>query len=158
VLDALAGFARAAAPMRVGGKSARRRRFHQRFQGHERRRDDRRAQRACPWPLVLIAGGLGKGADFAPLADAARGKVKAAVLIGASAGELERALAPVCPTRRADDMRRRAAAAGLELAPAATRCCCRRRARARTCSRLPPSRRGVRAAVRELPMNCGRAP
>jgi UDP-N-acetylmuramoylalanine--D-glutamate ligase len=39
-----------------------------------------------------------------PLASAARGKVKAAVLIGAAADELEAILAPVCATRRAADM------------------------------------------------------
>ena len=55
-------------------------------------------------PLVLIAGGVGKGADFAPLAAAARGKVKAAVLIGRAAADIETALAGVCPTHRADDM------------------------------------------------------
>src|SRR5690606_41567011 len=57
-----------------------------------------------PGPLVLIAGGLGKGADFAQLADAARGKVKAAVLIGEAAAELERAFAGVCAVHRARDM------------------------------------------------------
>jgi UDP-N-acetylmuramoylalanine--D-glutamate ligase len=62
-------------------------------------------------PLVLIAGGLGKGADFAPLAESARGKVKAAVLIGRAAGEIERALAGVCMTRRAADMPSAVAAA-----------------------------------------------
>ena len=55
-------------------------------------------------PLILIAGGLGKGADFAPLAEAARGKVKAAVLIGAAAPEIEAALRGVCPTRTEADM------------------------------------------------------
>jgi UDP-N-acetylmuramoylalanine--D-glutamate ligase len=55
-------------------------------------------------PLVLIAGGLGKGQDFAPLAAGARGKVRAAVLIGAAAAELERVLAPVCATVRAASM------------------------------------------------------
>jgi UDP-N-acetylmuramoylalanine--D-glutamate ligase len=55
-------------------------------------------------PLVLIAGGLSKGQDMRPLAGAARGKVKAAVLIGAAAAELEAILAPVCATRRAADM------------------------------------------------------
>ena len=35
-------------------------------------------------PIVLIAGGRGKGADFAPLAAAARGRVKTAVMIGAT--------------------------------------------------------------------------
>ncbi|HEX7080720.1 MAG TPA: UDP-N-acetylmuramoyl-L-alanine--D-glutamate ligase [Gammaproteobacteria bacterium] len=57
-----------------------------------------------PGPLVLIAGGLGKSADFAPLARAAQGKVKAAVLIGAAARDIEAALAGVCPTRRAADL------------------------------------------------------
>jgi UDP-N-acetylmuramoylalanine--D-glutamate ligase len=55
-------------------------------------------------PLVLIAGGLGKGQDLAPLAAGARGKVRAAVLIGAAADELERVLEPVCRTVRAASM------------------------------------------------------
>jgi UDP-N-acetylmuramoylalanine--D-glutamate ligase len=55
-------------------------------------------------PLVLIAGGLSKGQDLRPLADAARGKVKAAVLIGAAAPELAAVFAPVCPTARAASM------------------------------------------------------
>jgi UDP-N-acetylmuramoylalanine--D-glutamate ligase len=33
-------------------------------------------------PVVLIAGGKGKGQDFGPLAEAARGRVRRAVLIG----------------------------------------------------------------------------
>ena len=49
--------------------------------------------------LVLIAGGLGKGQDFAPLAEAARGRVAHAVVIGrdgpAVAAALERAGIPV---------------------------------------------------------------
>lgn len=55
-------------------------------------------------PLVLIAGGLSKGQDFGPLAAGARGKLRAAVLIGAAADELERAFAPVCETARATSM------------------------------------------------------
>jgi UDP-N-acetylmuramoylalanine--D-glutamate ligase len=55
-------------------------------------------------PLVLIAGGLRKGQDLAPLAAGARGKLRAAVLIGAASAELEGVLAPVCPTVRASDM------------------------------------------------------
>jgi UDP-N-acetylmuramoylalanine--D-glutamate ligase len=55
-------------------------------------------------PVVLIAGGDGKGADFRPLADAARGRVRAAVLLGRDAGQLERALAGVCPTVRVADI------------------------------------------------------
>jgi UDP-N-acetylmuramoylalanine--D-glutamate ligase len=49
-------------------------------------------------PVVLIAGGDGKGADFGPLAEAARGRVRAAVLLGRDAGRLEHVLAGVCPT------------------------------------------------------------
>jgi len=48
---------------------------------------------------VLIAGGEGKGQDFAPLADAVRGRVRAAVLIGRDAQILARVLEreiPVC--------------------------------------------------------------
>ena len=40
---------------------------------------------ACRGPLVLIAGGEGKGQDFTPLAAAFRGKVRHAVLIGKDA-------------------------------------------------------------------------
>ena len=47
-------------------------------------------------PLVLIAGGDGKGQDFAPLAAACRGKVRHAVLIGRDAGLIEAALAASC--------------------------------------------------------------
>jgi len=54
--------------------------------------------------FVLIAGGQGKGASFAPLAQAARGRVAAAVLIGEAADELERVMAGICPTSRAASM------------------------------------------------------
>jgi UDP-N-acetylmuramoylalanine--D-glutamate ligase len=53
---------------------------------------------------VLIAGGVSKGQDLGPLAAGARGKVRAAVLIGGAADELERVLAPVCKTQRANSM------------------------------------------------------
>ena len=43
---------------------------------------------------VLIAGGLGKGQDFAPLAPAVRRHARAVVLIGRDAGLLREALAP----------------------------------------------------------------
>jgi UDP-N-acetylmuramoylalanine--D-glutamate ligase len=55
-------------------------------------------------PLVLIAGGLRKGQDLAPLALGGRGKLRAAVLIGASAAELDKVLQGVCPTVRAASM------------------------------------------------------
>jgi UDP-N-acetylmuramoylalanine--D-glutamate ligase len=53
---------------------------------------------------VLIAGGLSKGQDLAPLAAGARGKLRAAVLIGAAADELEDVLKPVCRIARAKSM------------------------------------------------------
>ena len=55
-------------------------------------------------PLVLIAGGLSKGQDLTPLAAGARGKLRAAVLIGSAAPELQRVLAGVCPTVQAAGM------------------------------------------------------
>lgn len=55
-------------------------------------------------PLVLIAGGLGKGQDFSPLADGFRGKVRHAVLIGQDAALLEQVLTGVTTTQRAVDM------------------------------------------------------
>jgi UDP-N-acetylmuramoylalanine--D-glutamate ligase len=52
-------------------------------------------------PLVLIAGGDGKGQDFAPLAAALKGKVRHVVLIGKDAPALEAALRGVCSIERA---------------------------------------------------------
>ena len=49
-----------------------------RFQGHQRRRHGRGARAACTQPVVLIAGGDGKGQDFAPL----RGRCSAACARG----------------------------------------------------------------------------
>jgi UDP-N-acetylmuramoylalanine--D-glutamate ligase len=55
-------------------------------------------------PLVVIAGGDGKGQDFTPLAPAFRGKVRTAVLLGRDAGLLETALAGICHTLRVGTM------------------------------------------------------
>jgi UDP-N-acetylmuramoylalanine--D-glutamate ligase len=55
-------------------------------------------------PLVLIAGGQGKGQDFAPLAAAFRNKVRHVVLIGQDARHLATALAGSCTTEFASDM------------------------------------------------------
>jgi UDP-N-acetylmuramoylalanine--D-glutamate ligase len=55
-------------------------------------------------PLVVIAGGDGKGQDFADLREAFRGKVRHVVLIGRDAAALEAALAGVCAIERADGM------------------------------------------------------
>jgi UDP-N-acetylmuramoylalanine--D-glutamate ligase len=66
--------------------------------------DDRR--------VVLIAGGDGKGADFAPLAAVARGRVRAAVLIGRDAKRVAAALAPAVDVCFATDMQAAVTAAG----------------------------------------------
>jgi UDP-N-acetylmuramoylalanine--D-glutamate ligase len=71
-------------------------------------------------PVVLIAGGDGKGADFRPLADAARGRVRAAVLLGRDAGQLERALAGVCPTVQVADIEAAVAEAARRAEPGDT--------------------------------------
>jgi UDP-N-acetylmuramoylalanine--D-glutamate ligase len=55
-------------------------------------------------PLVVIAGGQGKDQDFTPLADAFRGKVRKAILLGQDAPAIEAVLADVCQTMRARDM------------------------------------------------------
>jgi UDP-N-acetylmuramoylalanine--D-glutamate ligase len=57
-----------------------------------------------PGPLVVIAGGEGKGQDFKPLADAFRGKVREAVLIGKDGPAIAAALIGVCDTRPAVSM------------------------------------------------------
>jgi UDP-N-acetylmuramoylalanine--D-glutamate ligase len=56
-------------------------------------------------PLILIAGGRGKGADFSQLAAGVIGRVKAIVLLGEAAEEIERALGGEVPTCRADSLR-----------------------------------------------------
>ena len=57
-----------------------------------------------PGPLVLIAGGEGKGQDFTPLRSAFRGKVRKAVLIGKDAAAIAAALAGVCATETVGSM------------------------------------------------------
>jgi UDP-N-acetylmuramoylalanine--D-glutamate ligase len=51
-----------------------------------------RALESFPEPIVLIAGGKGKGQDFTPLAAAARGHVAHAILIGEDAAKIGAAL------------------------------------------------------------------
>jgi UDP-N-acetylmuramoylalanine--D-glutamate ligase len=68
-------------------------------------------------PLVLIAGGQAKGADFAELAAGMGEQVKAVVLLGEAAGDIERALGGSVEIRRAKTMReavRRAAELAVE--------------------------------------------
>jgi UDP-N-acetylmuramoylalanine--D-glutamate ligase len=52
-------------------------------------------------PLILVAGGDGKGQDFTPLAAAFRDKVRHVVLIGRDAALLAGALRGVCTTEQA---------------------------------------------------------
>lgn len=51
-------------------------------------------------PVILLAGGDAKGADLSPLAEAARGRIKAAVLFGRDADRLEEVLAGIAPVVR----------------------------------------------------------
>ena len=55
--------------------------------------------------LVLIAGGEGKGSDFSSLADPLEKKLRAAVLIGRDAEQIEAALETIVPTYFAQDMK-----------------------------------------------------
>lgn len=55
-------------------------------------------------PVVLIAGGLGKGGDFAPLRPVLATKGRAVILIGRDAALIESALAGAVPCLHATDM------------------------------------------------------
>ena len=55
------------------------------------------AMKALRGDVLLIAGGKGKGAPYAPLVDAARGKLKALFTIGKDAPLIAAAFAGVCP-------------------------------------------------------------
>ena len=59
---------------------------------------------AVAGPLVLIAGGDAKGADLTPLATALAGRLRAALLIGRDANQLERVLAGCGTVRRVADL------------------------------------------------------
>ena len=56
-------------------------------------------------PLVLIAGGQGKGADFAELAAGLDDRLRALVLIGEAAGQIAQAVGDALPVYRAGSMR-----------------------------------------------------
>jgi UDP-N-acetylmuramoylalanine--D-glutamate ligase len=68
-------------------------------------------------PIVLIAGGRDKGQDFTPLAAAAAGRVKAAVLIGEGRAALGAVLSPVTRVQAAESMRAAVRQAALLAAP-----------------------------------------
>lgn len=86
------------------------------------------ALRALRPPIVWIAGGKAKGEDFAPLAAAARGKVRAIITYGAARGLLAEALRGVAPLIEVETVAEAVAAAAkcaragdtVVLAPAAT--------------------------------------
>jgi UDP-N-acetylmuramoylalanine--D-glutamate ligase len=65
-----------------------------------------RSLRSGDAPLIWIAGGRDKGLDFRELADAAPGRVRAALLIGEAAGKLETALAGRLPVHDAGTLER----------------------------------------------------
>lgn len=62
-------------------------------------------------PVVLIAGGEGKGADFSVWRQALASRVRALVLIGRDAPSIERALGQVVPVVHAGDMQQAVARA-----------------------------------------------
>lgn len=55
-------------------------------------------------PVVLIAGGRGKGQDFAPLASAARGRVRRAILVGEDREAIRRCLGEAVPSAFAETL------------------------------------------------------
>lgn len=73
-----------------------------------------------PGPLIMIAGGDGKNQDFTPLAEAFRGKVRKAVLIGRDAPAIARVLAGICEVERCATLAEAVWAAALAAQPGDT--------------------------------------
>jgi UDP-N-acetylmuramoylalanine--D-glutamate ligase len=73
-----------------------------------------------PGPLLIIAGGEGKGQDFAPLIPAFRGKVRHAVLIGKDAPALAAALQGTCSVETVGSMQEAVEAARAAARPGDT--------------------------------------
>ncbi len=71
-------------------------------------------------PLVVIAGGEGKGQDFTPLAAAFSGKVRHAVLIGKDASAVAAVLKGVCTIERAATLEAAVSAAAAAARPGET--------------------------------------
>ena len=71
-------------------------------------------------PLVVIAGGDGKGQDFAPLAEAFRGKVRCTVVIGRDGPAVAAALAGACEVRSSGTLPEAVAAAAAAAQPGDT--------------------------------------
>ena len=68
-------------------------------------------------PLVLIAGGQGKGADFELLRPVLCARARGVVLLGEAAGEIEAALGGCVPVRRVESMEAAVAAAAEQARP-----------------------------------------
>ena len=96
-------------------------------------------------PLVLIAGGDGKGQDFTPLAQAFRGKVRTAVLLGPRRRAHRNRAGRHLPHRARGSMEEAVRPRRVSRNPA-TPCCCRRPVRASTCFATMPN-----AATRSPP-------
>lgn len=75
------------------------------------------ALRGMDAPVVLIAGGDGKGADFSALREVCAAHARAVVLIGRDAARIDAALAGAVPTERAVDMRDAVRRAGAHARP-----------------------------------------
>lgn len=71
----------------------------------------------CEGQVLLIAGGLGKGADFSPLAPVVKESARAVILIGRDADRIAAALGPDAPVRFAASLERAVAAAHREALP-----------------------------------------
>jgi UDP-N-acetylmuramoylalanine--D-glutamate ligase len=63
-----------------------------------------RALESFTEPVILIAGGRGKGQDFAPLGPAARGRVRRLILIGEDGEQVRRGVGPGIPAVGAASM------------------------------------------------------
>ena len=78
------------------------------------------AVRSVSGPLVLIAGGAGKGISYQALRDALRGRDAQVIVIGEEAGSIARALRPACAVARRDTLDEAVAAARALARPGAT--------------------------------------
>jgi len=63
-----------------------------------------RALASCTGPVILLAGGRGKGGSFDQLKEPAKRHVKVAFLFGESAESIARAIAPVVPVKVVADL------------------------------------------------------
>jgi UDP-N-acetylmuramoylalanine--D-glutamate ligase len=75
------------------------------------------AVRGLPANVLLIAGGDGKGQDFAPLAAALQGRVRRALLIGRDAAQLAAALEGSCEWQHCDSLEAAVEAAAMHAKP-----------------------------------------